>query len=157
VKSTSEYTANLSANSIGQEIFGVLKDETKENLNLWYNSQKNYYKKIMFRLREDLEAQIPGLIISKPQAAIYFIIDFKNIVNEKFDSVLFTKYCAEKGKINIENRYYSILLAPMKLFYQNKELGRTQMRLAVVEPPEKIKLTAEILKNLFIEYKKTIT
>ena len=70
---------------------------------------------------------------------------------------MFTKYCAEKGKINIENRYYSILLAPMKLFYQNKELGRTQMRLAVVEPPEKIKLTAEILKNLFIEYKKTIT
>ena len=157
VKSTSEYTANLSANSIGQEIFGVLKDETKENLNLWYNSQKNYYKKIMFRLREDLEAQIPGLIISKPQAAIYFIIDFKNIVNEKFDSILFTKYCAEKGKIKIKNQYYSILLAPMKLFYQNKELGRTQMRLAVVEPPEKIKLTAEILKNLFIEYKKTIT
>ena len=110
----------------------------------------------MFRLREDLEAQIPGLIISKPQAAIYFIIDFKNIVNEKFDSVLFTKYCAEKGKIKIKNRFYSILLAPMKSFYQNKDLGRTQMRLAIVEPPEKIKFTAEILKNLFIEFKKTI-
>ena len=156
-KSTSEYTANLSANALGQEIFGVLKDETKENLVLWYKSQQNYYKKIMLKLREDLKNQIPGLIISKPQAAIYFIIDFKNIVGQKFDSVLFTKYCAEKGKVKIKNRSYSILLAPMKSFYQDRNLGRTQMRLAVVEPPEKMNLTAEVLKILFLDFNKTIS
>ena len=155
-KSTSEYTANLSANALGQEIFGVLKDETKENLVLWYTSQQSYYKKIMYKLRRDLENKIPGLIISKPQAAIYFIIDFKNIVDEKFDSVLFTKYCAEKGRVKIKQCFYSILLAPMKSFYQNTKLGRTQMRLAVVEPPEKMNLTAEVLKSLFFEYNKSI-
>ena len=155
-KSTSEYTANLSANAIGQEIFGVLKDETKEDLVLWYRSQQSYYKKIMYKLRRDLENKIPGIIISKPQAAIYFIIDFKNIVDEKFDSVLFTKYCAEKGKVEIKQCFYSILLAPMKSFYQNAKLGRTQMRLAVVEPPQKMNLTAEVLKSLFFAYNKSI-
>ena len=154
-KSVSEYTANLSANAIGQEIFGVLKDETKENLLLWYKAQQNYYKKIMFKLRKDLESEIPGLIISNPQAAIYFIIDFKNIVNKKFDSVLFTKYCAEKGKIQIEDRFYSILLAPMKSFYQSRNLGRTQMRLAMVEPPEKMNQTAKVLKGLFYNFIKS--
>jgi len=154
-KSVSEYTANLSANAIGQEIFGALKDETKENLLLWYKAQQNYYKKIMFKLRKDLESEIPGLIISNPQAAIYFIIDFKNIVNKKFDSVLFTKYCAEKGKIQIEDRFYSILLAPMKSFYQSRNLGRTQMRLAMVEPPEKMNQTAKVLKGLFYNFIKS--
>ena len=34
-KSIYEYTANLSANSIGQEIFGVLAKEKTENLKKW--------------------------------------------------------------------------------------------------------------------------
>ena len=69
--------------------------------------------------------------------------------------MLFTKYCAEKGKIQIEDRFYSILLAPMKSFYQSRNLGRTQMRLAMVEPPEKMNQTAKVLKGLFYNFIKS--
>ena len=151
-KATSEYTANLSTNTLGQEIFGVLADQKKEELLSWYEKQQKYYWTIMKELKEDLELTLPGLIISKPNAAVYLILDFKNIVNDRFDSVLFTNYCASKGKILINGVYYTLLLAPMRSFYKNPCSGQFQMRLAVVEPYEKIKLCPFILKNLLLDY-----
>ena len=42
----SEYTANLCANTLGQEIFGVLAEEPQSKIIKWQNSQKNYYKSV---------------------------------------------------------------------------------------------------------------
>lgn len=151
-KATSEYTANLSSNTLGQEIFGVLADQSKEQLLMWYKKQKNYYQTIMNELKKDLKNVLPNLIISKPEAAIYFILDFKNIVDKNFDSVLFTNYCASKGKVLIKDDYYTLLLAPMKSFYKNPKLGKYQMRLAVVEPHEKIKICPIVLRELLLSY-----
>lgn len=151
-KAISEYTANLSSNTLGQEIFSVLADESKENLLKWFRNQQNYYRFIMTELKKKMETLIPGLIVSKPEAAIYFILDFRNIVSDSFDSDSFTNYCASKGKINHNGKNYTVLLAPMRSFYKNPNFGRFQLRLAVVEPFEKIRLTPKILKGLLIAY-----
>jgi aspartate aminotransferase len=49
-KAVAEYTANLCANAIGQYIFGALAHLNKEELNKWYEQQRQYYKKLMFNL-----------------------------------------------------------------------------------------------------------
>lgn len=151
-KATFEYTANLSANTLGQEIFGVLAEQKKDELLVWYKKQNKYYRNIIKELKMNLQKEIPGLIVSTPEAAIYFILDFKNIVDKNFDSVSFTNYCASEGKILIKGKFYTLLLAPMKSFYNNPNFGQFQMRLAVVEPPEKIKLCPKILKQLLLNY-----
>ena len=78
-KAVSEYTANLCANAIGQEIFGSLAHESHHDLNAWYQRQRDYYSGLIMPLRENLMKEIPGLIVSNPEAAIYFVIDFQNL------------------------------------------------------------------------------
>lgn len=149
---TSEYTANLSANSIGQMIFGALANESIIDLQLWYKKQRKYYSDIMFKVRSNLLNDLPGLIVSKPEAAIYFILDFKKICKENFNAEVFTQFCAEKGKVLIEEKKYTLLLAPMNGFYKNSKHGKTQLRLAVVEPSEKMFMTSKVLKKLYIDF-----
>ena len=121
-KSIFEYTANLSANSIGQEIFGVLAKEKTENLKKWIYDQKEYYFKLMKQLRTDLLREIPGLIVSDPESSIYIMIDFKNIVNEKFDSKDFIQFCASKGRVEYKNKFYTLLTgSPSKLLFKTKQ------------------------------------
>ena len=151
-KSVSEYTANLCANSIGQEIFSVLADEDFNDINKWINKQRKYYMSLMKKLRQNLINIIPGLIVSKPQASIYMIIDFRNIVNGNFNAREFVKYCASKGKVNLNGKYFTLLIAPMERFYMKSEMGRTQLRLAMVEKEENIKKIPEILYSLYISY-----
>ncbi|MBT4735368.1 MAG: aminotransferase class I/II-fold pyridoxal phosphate-dependent enzyme [Candidatus Marinimicrobia bacterium] len=151
-KAVSEYTANLCANAIGQHIFGSLAHESHEDLNEWYQSQRNYYRQLMIPLRENLLNAIPGLIVTMPEAAIYFVIDFRNICNNLFDARDFVKYCASKGKVNIDGKDYTLLLAPMNGFYSDPSYGKTQMRVAMVEPEELIKKTPTILAQLYLDY-----
>ncbi len=151
-KSVSEYTANLCANSIGQEIFGVLAKEPKENILNWYKKQIEYYKSILSSLKKGLEKEIPGIIVSNPEAAIYCVIDLRNIVAKNFNAEDFIQFCAKKGKVKINNELYTILLAPMNGFYTNKKNGKTQMRVAIVEDPDKIKITPIVLSELLKSY-----
>ena len=153
-KSVSEYTANLCANSIGQEIFGVLAKEPKENILNWYKKQIEYYKSILSSLKKGLEKEIPGIIVSNPEAAIYCVIDLRNIVAKNFNAEDFIQFCAKKGKVKINNELYTILLAPMNGFYTNKKNGKTQMRVAIVEDPDKIKITPIVLSELLKSYTK---
>jgi len=153
-KSVSEYTANLCANAIGQHIFGSLAHESHEDLNNWYQSQRHYYRELMIPLRENLLNAIPGLIVTMPEAAIYFVIDFRKICNDSFDARNFIKYCASQGKVNIDGKDYTLLLAPMNGFYADPSLGKTQMRVAMVEPEDMIKRTPTLLANLYSDYLK---
>jgi aspartate aminotransferase len=106
----------------------------------------------MIPLRENLLNAIPGLIVTMPEAAIYFVIDFRNICNNLFDARDFVKYCASKGKVNIDGKDYTLLLAPMNGFYSDPSYGKTQMRVAMVEPEELIKKTPTILAQLYLDY-----
>ena len=151
-KSIFEYTANLSANSIGQEIFGALAYEKVEDLNKWMNNQRKYYNKLMTKLRSDLLKQIPGLIVSLPQASIYLVIDFRKISNNNFNSIKFVKYCASKGKVYLNGKYFTLLMAPMERFYTKSKQGKTQLRLAIVEAPDLLFNIPKILHSLYLSY-----
>ena len=151
-KAVSEYTANLCANAIGQEIFGSLAHESHHDLNAWYQHQRNYYSGLIMPLRENLMKEIPGLIVSNPEAAIYFVIDFRNICADTFDSRYFVKYCASKGKVRIDDQEFTLLLAPMNGFYSDPKRGKTQMRVAMVAPKELIEKTPLILSGLYTAY-----
>ncbi len=154
-KSVSEYTANLCANAIGQNIFGALAHETHSQLNNWYKSQRDYYRDLIVPLKEKLLKEIPGLIVSKPEAAIYFVIDFREICNEDFDARDFIKYCASKGKVPINGKDYTLLLAPMNGFYSDPIRGKTQMRVAMVESRELIEKMPLVLSILYSNYLNT--
>ena len=151
-KAVSEYTANLCANVIGQEIFGALAHESHYDLEKWYQTQRDYYRELMLPLRENLLNLMPGLIVTNPEAAIYFIIDFKNICNSSFDAKDFVQFCALKGKVHIDGKDYTLLLAPMGGFYSNPEKGKTQMRVAMVEPIYLIEKMPQILSELYKSY-----
>jgi aspartate aminotransferase len=151
-KAVSEYTANLCANVIGQEIFGALAHESHYDLEKWYQSQRDYYRELMLPLRENLLNLIPGLIVTNPEAAIYFIIDFKNICNNSFNAKDFVQFCALKGKVNIEGKDYTLLLAPMAGFYTDPDKGKTQMRVAMVEPMYLIEKMPQLLSELYNSY-----
>lgn len=151
-RSVNEYTANLCANALGQEIFGALADEPHENINRWFEKQKKYYKSNLQYICDHLEKEIPGLIVTKPEAAIYCIVDFKNICDNGFDAEDFVHYCATKGKVKIGEIYYTLLLAPMNGFYANPIEGKTQLRISMVETEDLLRKTPLILSKLYNNY-----
>ena len=154
-KSTFEYTANLSANHIGQYIFSAISNLTSSELSEWYNNQRDYYSKTIHNLIDNLKSELPGIIISNNESAIYLVVDFKRIVPKDFTMSDFISYCSEKGKVTIDNISYTLFMAPMEGFYKNKNNGKTQARIAVVEPIVKIKLSAFILSSLLNKYLKS--
>ena len=152
-KAISEYTANLCANALGQEIFGALAHETQHDIQKWYKIQQNYYRSIMVHLRKNLIKELPGLIVTEPEAAIYFIIDFKNICDPSFDASAFVHYCASEGKVALDGNTYTLLLAPMNGFYSEPDKGKTQLRVAMVESPSLMEKTPLLLADLYYTYK----
>ena len=153
-KAISEYTANLCANSLGQEVFGVMADESPQKILKWQLDQKNYYMNIALKLKKEFQKHIPGIIVTLPEAAIYFILDFRNITDKDFTTSKFVDYCASNGKVKLEGKVYTVLLAPMDGFYKEQNFGKTQVRLAMVEPENRMMITPIILKKLLMEYLK---
>ena len=151
-KVISEYTANLCANAIGQYIFSSTLKLSKDEIREWFKNQRTYYYNLMMQLRNGLLEKIPNLIVSKPESALYFVIDFKMIFDEKFDIEKFIEYCATVGKARFQENNYTLLLAPMTGFYNNKIDGITQARIAIVEPEDDIKKVPGILFDLIKNY-----
>ena len=58
------------------------------------------------------------------------------------------------GKVKLEGKNYTVLLAPMDGFYTKQNFGKTQVRLAMVESEEKMMFAPIILKKLLSEYLK---
>ena len=147
-----EYTSNLSANSIGQYIFGSLALEPDTELKKWYSKQKKYYKNILTALRKRLKNNIPGIIVTEPEAAIYMILDFKNICDQRFDAEKFILFCAKEGKVLYNEKFYTVLLAPMNGFYNDSNLGKTQLRLAIVENQDLMEISSDIIAGLYHKF-----
>jgi aspartate aminotransferase len=71
----------------------------------------------------------------------------------------FVLYCASEGSVDLNGRKTTLLTAPMSGFYNVAEgepnPGRTQMRIAYVEPPERMALVPRLFEELFKKYEAT--
>ncbi|HLR92162.1 MAG TPA: aminotransferase class I/II-fold pyridoxal phosphate-dependent enzyme [Atopostipes sp.] len=155
-KAEAEYTTNLSANSIGQHIFGALAHESKEEIVGWLKQSRNYYRQINRELYQALKKTNPDFLVSQPESSIYLVVDVKNIVGPDFDSVDFVSYCAEHGRVVVDGVPMTLLAAPMTGFYNkvNGQVnpGNTQIRLSFCETIDKLKYIPVLLDALLKDY-----
>lgn len=155
-RSVAEYTANLCANVIGQYIFGALAHESKEQIAAWCTEIREYYKAEIVQVYNGLKQHEPGLIVSSPDASIYSVIDVRNVVKPGFDSIDFVLYCAQEGSVNLGGVETTLLVAPMKGFYDIKagetNPGSTQFRISFVETPENMAKIPELFVTLLRQY-----
>jgi len=154
-KSVAENSANLCSNVIGQYIFGSIAQESVKDLHSWFNKQRVHYYKTINEVTNKFKHLWPELIISHPDASIYSVVDGRNVVPANFDAEEFVKYCASEGKVVIAKKTYTLLTSPMGEFYtSNKKSnpGKTQMRIAYVETPEKMRLVPQVFIQLLRQY-----
>lgn len=155
-RAVAEYTANLCSNVIGQHIFAGLLEESHDALRAWYGKQAEYYRGLMTRFHADLTGLVPGIIVSKPHAAIYSVIDVRAIAPPDFDAREFVMHSVRTGSVEIDGQKYTLLVSPMADFYDPApgapNPGRTQMRVAFVETPEKMALVPRVFAELFKTY-----
>ncbi|MDY0235204.1 MAG: aminotransferase class I/II-fold pyridoxal phosphate-dependent enzyme [Gudongella sp.] len=155
-RSVAEYTANLCANAIGQYIFGALANESKEDILGWAKKQRDFYKKQIVNVYNGLKEKEPKLIVSAPDASIYSVIDVRNVVKPGFDAIEFVLYCAGEGSVMLDGVETTLLIAPMKGFYDvkgnDKNPGTTQFRISFVEKPEVMAKVPELFVELLRKY-----
>ncbi|MHA1519671.1 MAG: aminotransferase class I/II-fold pyridoxal phosphate-dependent enzyme [Promethearchaeota archaeon] len=153
-----EQTANLCAPVLAQYVFGGLAHVSHPDLQIWFQKQRDYYREIGMTLQEEFTEWMPGIIVSSPDASIYSVVDVRNVADSDFSASDFVLYCTTKGKETINGKDYTLLVAPMGGFYsvvdQEKNPGQTQMRIAYVESPEKMRLIPELFARLFAKYQK---
>jgi len=155
-RAVAENTAGLCSNVIGQYIFGGLAGVSHGDLQKWYGSQREYYRAMLRDFTTRTRDLLPGIIVSRPDASIYSVVDLRNIVPADFDALEFVLYCARQGSMDVAGRPMTLLTAPMAGFYSvapgEPNPGRTQMRIAYVETPERMKLVPELLAGLLEQY-----
>ncbi len=158
-QAVAEYTANLCANVIGQYIFGALAHESKEGIDGWCRGLREYYKELLFKFYKGIKELEPKLIVSSPDASIYSVIDVRNIVKPGFDSIEFVLYCAQEGSVECNGVETTLLVAPLKGFYDVKagetNPGSTQFRVAFIETPENMGKVPELFVKLLRQYEAT--
>jgi aspartate aminotransferase len=155
-QAVAENTAGLCSNVIGQYIFGSLAGESHADLQSWYSQQREYYRGMLRDLTLRTRDLLPGIIVSSPDASIYSVVDVRNIAPAGFDALEFVLYCAQEGSVEVDGQPMTLLTAPMAGFYSvgqgQANPGRTQMRIAYVETPERMKLVPELLAGLLKQY-----
>ena len=82
------------------------------------------------------------------------MLDHDQSANDNFDSDEFVNFCAEKGLVKIDQKSFTVLLAPMKGFYKNSHIGKTQVRLALVESVKLLDIAPKIISTLFKTFSK---
>jgi aspartate aminotransferase len=149
-QAVAENTANLGSNALGQYIFAALLHESKEQLQSWYQKQRAYYREMANDLIAQLRKALPQAIISSPDASLYTVIDLRD---PTFDATDFVLYCAKKGKVMLNGTPTTLLVAPMQGFYSTQpNPGKTQMRIAYVEPPKVMAQVPGLLAQLLSDY-----
>ncbi len=154
-RSVAENTANLCPNAIGQHIFASLGGESHQALQEWYEQQRRYYRALSAELTGELRRLLPEAIVSVPQASLYSVVDVRRMVDRRFDALEFVLYCAREGAVHIGGEELTLLVAPMSGFYDAPSAdnpGRTQMRIAYVEPAERMRLVPALFRQLLERY-----
>ncbi len=151
-----ENTASLCSSAIGQYVFGALADQSHQELRTWYDRQRAYYKTMLNQFATGIKEHLPGVIVSRPDASLYSVIDVRRVAKPGFEALDFVLWCASQGAVEKDGTSYTILTAPMAGFYNRAEgeenPGRTQLRIAYVESPERMALIPELLGCLFRAY-----
>lgn len=151
-----ENTASLCPNTIGQAVFASLAQESRADLQSWFKSQRDYYRPMLASFHASMQEVLPGCIVSKPEAAIYSVIDVAPLVDKNFDSLDFVLWCATSGRVECDDGFWTLLTAPMAGFYDTSEIaenpGRTQFRVAFVEPPEVMARVPKLFAKLLRAY-----
>jgi len=148
-QSVAEYTSNLCANALGQHIFGAIAHEPASRLRGWFDRQRAYYRKLMGDFARALQRRIPGIVVSRPDAALYSVVDVRKVARPGFDAMEFVRYCARRGRARVGGRELTLLVAPMEGFFlSRRDLAKTMMRLAYVESPERMRLVPELFERL---------
>jgi len=155
-KSVAEFTANLCAPVPSQYIFGALAHVSHKDLREWFAQQRAYYQPMLTALTSGFKKAFPGVIVSKPEASIYSVVDVRKIVKPDFDAKDFVAYCAREGKVDLNGNPTTLLVAPMAGFYNvragQENPGQTQMRIAFVETSEKMEQVPELFAALLQKY-----
>jgi len=155
-KAVAENTANLCSNAIGQYVFGSLAHLSHSELNEWYKTLRNYYQPMMTSFKIEIEKLLPRIIVSSPDASIYSVVDVRNIAKQEFNAHDFVMFCAQKGKVEISGKEYTLLVAPMAGFYSVEEgeenPGITQMRIAYVPTPDEMEKVPVLFAELFKQF-----
>jgi aspartate aminotransferase len=153
-RAVAEYTANLSSNALGQHVFAALGGQSHEELREWFARQRGYYEAMMTQVAEGLREALPGIVVTRPQAALYAVVDVRELVGSEFDALAFVNYCAREGRVNLEGQEYTLLVAPLSGFYGRPNAqARTQMRMAFVEPPERMALVPQLFAQLLAAFR----
>jgi aspartate aminotransferase len=154
--SVAENTASLCSNAIGQHLFGALAHEKHEDLQAWYARQRDYYRGMLDAFTSELRERVPGAIVSSPDASIYSVIDVRDCTKPGFDALEFVLFCAREGRVDLDGKSYTLLTAPMAGFYDCSDgrphAGRTQMRVAYVETPQRMAMVPRLFAELLTQY-----
>ncbi len=155
-KAVAENTASLCPNSIGQYVFGALAHVGHDELWRWYGQLREYYRGMMVSFTAALREQLPGVIVSSPDASIYSVVDVRAIAPDDFDAMDFVHHCATEGAVELDGQAWTLLTAPMAGFYSTPpgqpNPGRTQMRIAYVVPPDEMQVVPALFAALFRQY-----
>lgn len=155
-QAVADYTTNLSANSLGQYVFGALAHESKEEIFTWLETIRRHYKKIAYTMYEKFKQLNRDLIVSNPESSIYTVVDVRKIVKPGFNAVNFVQFCAYEGKVNVDGVETTLLVVPLTDFYNEVEgednPGRTQLRISYCEPIEKLEKIPYMLLELIKQY-----
>jgi aspartate aminotransferase len=151
-----ENTASLCSNSIGQYIFGALAQQSHDDLRHWYERQRSYYRAMMQSFAASMHQALPQVIVSSPDAALYSVVDVRNYAKAGFDALEFALWCASDGAVEIDGEKLTLLVAPMGGFYNcaadQPNPGKTQLRIAYVEPPPQMQKVPRVLAELLRQY-----
>jgi aspartate aminotransferase len=133
-----------------------LAHESFTDLQAWYSKQRAYYGAMLTGLFDGLTSLLPGVIVSRPDASLYSVIDVRAIAKPGFDAKAFSLFCAQQGVVDIDGVNYTLLVSPMNGFYRSEagqtNPGATQMRVSFVETPEKMALVPKLFAELFAQY-----
>ncbi len=151
-----EHTVSLCSSVIGQYIFGAVAHEDHASLQAWYGKQRGYYQEMLFSFTAAMKQALPGVVVSSPDAALYSVIDVKNLVDDSFNALDFVMWCASEGAVEVDGKAMTVLTAPMAGFYSvpagQPNPGRTQMRVAFVATPERMAMIPGIFARLLQNY-----
>lgn len=151
-----ENTASLCSNHIGQWIFAALAEVPVDQLQAWYEKQRTYYREMMVAFTTEMRERLPGAIVSRPDASIYSVVDVREIARPGFDALEFVLWCAEHGGVDVDGGTWTLLTAPMAGFYKvgagKPNPGRSQMRVAFVETPDRMARVPRLFAELFRAY-----
>ena len=111
---------------------------------------------MMREVATGLRAELPGLIVTKPEASLYAIIDVRNVAPPDFQASAFVHHCATVGRVPLgAEGDHTLLISPLGGFYgeqRDPDPAATQMRLAFVAPPDEMKKVPRLFAALFRAY-----